>query len=58
MNLCRKDIEMETLIIVTAVILVFALLGFAALRWGTDSRFDFSRRELENRPAWTSVSNR
>ena len=49
---------METLIIVTAVILVFALLGFAALRWGTDSRFDFSRREIDNRPAWRSFSNR
>ncbi len=49
---------METLIIVTAVILVFALLGFAALRWGTDSRFDLGRREIENRPAWTSISNR
>ena len=49
---------METLIIVTAVTLVFALLGFAALRWGTDSRFDLSRRELDNRPAWTSISSR
>lgn len=49
---------MEILIIVTAVILVFALLGYAALRWGTDSRFDFSRRELENRPTWTSISSR
>ena len=49
---------MEILIIVTAVILVFALLGFAALRWGTDSRFEISRREIDNRPAWRSFASR
>jgi hypothetical protein len=54
----ERTTKVEIYITIAAVVFIFTLLGAAALRWGTDSRYDLKQRDLDRRPAWRSISSR